>query len=402
MTARPPPDVARVALVQRVVPGYRVPVFESLADAEGVDLTVFHGSNPGGEARGNTDLADVDSFEHVELPTYALSLFGLRLVWFVGLFSRARREEYDVFVCSASPSLLTVVALAVYLRATGDARLVWWGKSLGQKRDPTRAGRVLQRVGEAVRGPLYRAADACVCYSTAAAEYFQSYGVPDERVFVAYNSVDTSAMRAFEAEYRNNPDALADLRTQYRTDERDVVFFVGTHTAEKHVDNLIDAHARLLANDLETTLVVAGTGPLTDDLQDYAADVPHVHFTGRIPDEELARHLVLADVFAMPGHGGLAVQQAMTFGLPVVSTPLDGTEADLVDERENGYLVDDDDVASLTRGLRRVVEADPEQRAELGARSREIVDETVNIDSMVGGFTDAIASVTGKSTTVVR
>lgn len=402
MTPRTDPAPVRVALVQRVIPGYRIPVFEALADADGIDLTVFHGSNPGDSARGNADLADVDGFDHVELPTTVLSPFGLRLVWFGGLLARVRDDEFDVYVCSASPSLLTVVALAASLRLFGDAELVWWGKSLGQKRDPSAPGRLLRAAGEYLRGPLYRAAGACVCYSTAAAEYFQSYGVPAERVFVAYNSVDTSAMRSFEERFREDEAAVAELRREYDATDRDVVFFVGTHTAEKHVDNLVDAHARLLADGHETTLVVAGSGPLTTDLRAYAAGVPHVHFTGRIPDEDLARHFVLADVFAMPGHGGLAVQQAMTFGLPVVSTPLDGTEADLVDEGANGYLVDDDDVSALAAGLDRVLSADPERRAELGARSREIVDETVNIDRMIDGFTDAVASVTGKAASAVR
>jgi len=392
----------RVALVQRVIPGYRVPVFESLSDVEEVDLTVFHGSNPRGEARGNTDLSTVDSFDRVELPTYAVSLFDLRLVWFAGLLSQVREEDYDVFICSASPSLLTIAALAAYLRLAGNARLVWWGKSLGQKREAATLSRALRRVGEFLRGPLYRAADACVCYSTAAAEYFRSYGVPEERVFVAYNSVDTSAMREFEATYRNDPDALTDLWEQYAAEDRAILFFVGTHTPEKNVDNLIDAHARLLANGYETTLVVAGTGPLIEDLKRYAEDIPHVHFTGRIPDDDLARHMVLADVFVMPGHGGLAVQQAMTFGLPVVTTPLDGTEVDLVDEGENGHLVAEDDVVAVAQGVRRVLDADPDRRTELGERSREIVDETVNLDVMIAGFTDAIASVTGKSGSGVR
>lgn len=388
-------DRVRVALVQRVVPGYRLPVFRALADADGIDLTMFHGENPHDLARGNTDFDEDIGFERVPLPTRALGLFGLHLVWFHGLLKRATDDSYDVFVCSASPSLLTVVMLAAYLRLTDNATLVWWGKSLGEKTDPGPLGRALQRVGEVIRRPLYQSAGACICYSTAAASYFQSYGVPESKTFVAYNSTDTGGMREFERQYRDSFETLSDLCERYGAADREVLFFVGTHTAEKHVDNLVDAHARLLADGDETTLVVAGSGPLTDDLRAYAADVPHVYFTGRIPDEELARHFVVADVFAMPGHGGLAVQQAMTFGLPVVTTPLDGTERDLIDEGENGYLVVDDDVAELVAGLARVLEADEDHRQRLGDRSRAIVDDRVNIDRMVEGFRRAVTHAAG-------
>jgi len=46
----------RVAIVQRVVPGYRVSVFNAIADLDGVELTVVHGTNPRDRPRGNTDL----------------------------------------------------------------------------------------------------------------------------------------------------------------------------------------------------------------------------------------------------------------------------------------------------------------------------------------------------------
>jgi len=158
---------------------------------------------------------------------------------------------------------------------------------------------------------------------------------------------------------------------------------------------LVDAHARLLARGYETTLVVAGSGPETDALKEYAADIPHVSFTGYLPDEELAELLLATDVFTMPGHGGLAVQQAMTMDNPVVTTPLDGTERDLIEDGGNGYLVPDGDIRALAAGVADVLDRSPEDRRRMGARSWEIVETQVNIDRMVEGFRRAIEDATG-------
>ena len=50
----------------------------------------------------------------------------------------------------------------------------------------------------------------------------------------------------------------------------------------------------------------------------------------------------------LPGTGGLAVQQAMAHGLPVIVAQGDGTQDDLV-RPENGWQIPPDDLAALTR-----------------------------------------------------
>lgn len=380
-----------VAVVQRVVPGFRVPVFEALGASDRIDLTVFHGTNPRDMARGNAETLGSEQFESVALSTSTLQLFGLHFVWFSRLLSRIRSGDFDVVVCPASPSLLQVLVLLAFARLRGVG-FVWWGKSLGSKKEVGLPGKILRRLAEVVRGPLYRWADACVCYSTAAAAYFESYGVSDQCTFVAYNSTDTTWMRELESRYRGDDEGLAFLRQEYNAGSREVLFFVGTLTAEKNVENLVEAHRRLQNRGRETTLVVAGSGPLADELQYHASEVPHLRFTGRISDEELAKHLLVADLFVMPGHGGLAVQQAMTFGLPVVTVPLDGTEQDLIETGQNGYVVPSDDVEALAEAVETVLELDDEERRRMGRRSRAIVDETVNIDRMIDGFRGAIAA----------
>jgi len=379
----------RVAIVQRVVPGYRIPVFNAINNLDSVDLTVIHGTNPRGRPRGNTDFENKDiKFERRELATATAQPFGLHLVWLRGLLRSVREDEFDVYICPASPSILSVVALRILTRISGDAAVVWWGRSLGQKREVSTEGRLLRKATEYARAPLYQSGDACVCYGTAAAEFFQSYGVPESDIYIAFNSTDTEKMDRVRAD--TDDETLATVRKKYDAEDRLLLGFVGTHTPEKNIDVLVDTHARLLAQGYETSVVIAGDGPETEQLHEYAENIPHVHFTGRIPDEELGRLLLATDIFVMPGHGGLAVQQAMSLANPIVTTPLDGTEQDLIKEGENGYIVPERDRQALTEQVVELLDMTDAQRQEMGDHSRAIIDDHINIDRMAEGFRRAI------------
>jgi glycosyltransferase involved in cell wall biosynthesis len=87
----------------------------------------------------------------------------------------------------------------------------------------------------------------------------------------------------------------------------------------------------------------------------------------------------------------LAVQQAMAFGLPVMVAEADGTQADLVREK-NGWLLPAGNEAALTG---RLVEAlsDPAKLRQMGRESYRIVAEEINLEHMVEVFAQAVESV---------
>jgi glycosyltransferase involved in cell wall biosynthesis len=310
----------------------------------------------------------------------------------------ARRDRYDVYICPGAPTMLSVMALFLYTRLQGTATLVWWGRNLRPKRDAGRVGQLLRDLTKYVRGPLYRSASCCLCYGTAAAGYFQSFGAPESDTFIAYNSTDTTRQREVERCCRNDPSLLDAIRDEYDLIGRTIITFAGTLTDEKNVDNLIDIQRKLLGEGYDTSLVVAGDGPELGRLRDYASDVDHVHFTGWLKTDRLARVLLVTDLFVMPGHGGLAVQEAMALRNPVVTVPLDGTERDLIQQGKNGYVVGHGSTDTLYSAVTAVLNEPESVRDEMGLRSREIIDNRVNIDRMVDGFRQAIETASNENT----
>jgi glycosyltransferase involved in cell wall biosynthesis len=104
--------------------------------------------------------------------------------------------------------------------------------------------------------------------------------------------------------------------------------------------------------------------------------------------DDLAPWFAAADLFVLPGTGGLALQQAMAYGLPVVAGVGDGTQADLV-RPANGWQLSDDTPANLVKVLGEAL-SDVEHLRSLGRESYRIVRDEINIERMVEVFLAAI------------
>ena len=116
-----------------------------------------------------------------------------------------------------------------------------------------------------------------------------------------------------------------------------------------------------------------------------------VRFMGRLDDAQLDAAHREADVFVAPSvwEGfGMAVQDALLYGLPIVATRVGGIP-ELVRDGEHGLLVPPRDPAALAHALERLA-ADPALRAALRDRARARGVEVAWTWERVG---DAFASV---------
>jgi glycosyltransferase involved in cell wall biosynthesis len=219
---------------------------------------------------------------------------------------------------------------------------------------------------------LLRSLDAVVAYSRRGAEQYRALMVlPPERVVYAANA--TAARPAVPPPER--PPAFAG---------RPAVLFVGRLQARKRLDNLLRACA-MLPEASQPRLVIVGEGPARADFEALARQIyPQAEFVGARHGAELEPFYAAADLFVLPGTGGLAVQQAMAHGLPVMVARGDGTQDDLV-RPENGWLVPPDDLGALAETLRLAL-ADPAELRRRGAESYRIVAEEANVEAMAGVF----------------
>jgi glycosyltransferase involved in cell wall biosynthesis len=154
------------------------------------------------------------------------------------------------------------------------------------------------------------------------------------------------------------------------------VLSVGRLHPDKNVSCLVKAFARFRAQVNTGQLWIVGRGGLKDALIQEVESLgitPHVTFTGWQSHDDVGRYYAQADVFAMPSlfdSQGNAAIEAMFYSLPLVLSRNLIAAPDLVEDGENGYLVDPrspDDVAEKLLKLY----ADRARAKAMGTRSRE-------------------------------
>ncbi len=110
------------------------------------------------------------------------------------------------------------------------------------------------------------------------------------------------------------------VQLEPRTDDRFVILAAGRLAAEKRQDVIIEAVRRSRHRD-RVRLVLAGAGPLEEELRARGAELPNPPEMGFLPRAKLVELLNTADLFVHASEvelEGIAVLEAMSVGLPVV------------------------------------------------------------------------------------
>ncbi len=353
----------RLALQQRVLPNYRAPFFDLLASACEGGMSLFTGlprPSEGITTAQTLQIADYHLGKNIHL------LDGsFYLCYQPGLRDWLKSWNPDALIVEANPRYLSTPAAVTWMQKRGRP-VIGWG--LGSP--PISGFRKRRRVS------FLSQFDALISYSQRGAREYAALGFPPEKIFVAHNSVSRA------------PNSVPDPRPA--SVDRFNILFVGRLQVRKRIDSLLRACAQLEA---KPRLVIVGEGPEREKLEMLAKDVyPSAEFIGARHGGELKPYFAEADLFVLPGTGGLAVQEAMSYGLPVVVAQGDGTQDDLV-RRENGWQIPPGDFDALLSTMKDAL-SDVARLRKMGEESYRIVKEEINLEKMVEVFVQALKSVT--------
>ena len=155
-----------------------------------------------------------------------------------------------------------------------------------------------------------------------------------------------------------------------------MVLFAGRLEPEKNIPFLLEGFRSALNTGLRAGLWIAGTGSQQRRLESACKSLgisEHVHFLGRVEHSRLGNYYAACDVFVLPSlveTQGLVAMEAMRFARPVIVTRSIVAARELVDEGENGYIVDPENVGELAARLL-TLEADPDLRERFGQLGKE-------------------------------
>jgi glycosyltransferase involved in cell wall biosynthesis len=352
----------RLALQQRVLPSYRVPFIDLLATSSQGGLSLFAGSPRPAEGISSGEL-------HVAQRAFAqnIHMFGgpLYLCHQRGLVDWLQSWDPDALIVEANPRYLATARGVRWMQAR-KRPVLGWGLGAPPLSGPLAGFRQTRRLA------FLRRFDALIAYSRRGADEYAALGFPREKIFVAHNAVSPAPL--------SPPSRLSTVNHQ------PTILFVGRLQARKRVDWLLRACAQLAS---KPRLVIVGDGPERAALERLAAQIyPSAEFSGVRHGDALQPFFTEADLFVLPGTGGLAVQEAMSHGLPIVVARGDGTQDDLV-RQENGWQIPADDFPALVSTLKDAL-SDTIRLRRMGAESYRITAEEINIGKMVEAFVRAL------------
>jgi glycosyltransferase involved in cell wall biosynthesis len=355
----------RLALIQRVLPSYRAPFFEALAGACAGGLTLFAGQPLPQESIATARQLQIANYQ----PVHNLHFLNPQSPFY---FCYQRGLD----LAAANPDALIVEANFRYISSPAA---IQWMKKRGRPVIGWGLGAPLERgMLSGLRRRFLAQFDAMIAYSARGAEQYAACGIPVDKIFAAPNAVAPAP--AFPMpEREQNPN------------RQPVALFVGRLQARKRIPSLLKA-CSLLPRQIQPRLIIVGDGPELETLKNLALEIyPAAEFPGAKHGKELAPYFLDADLFVLPGTGGLAVQEAMTYALPVIVAKGDGTQDDLVRDG-NGWQIPPDDDTALEAALAEALGNLPRLRA-MGKESYRIVSEEINLEKMVSVFIEALASV---------
>lgn len=369
----------RLAIQQRVLPSYRVNFFDMLAEACEGGLYIIAGSALPEESISMDEkprYAHYTSARNIHMLNPGSQYY---LLWQSGLINWLKKWDPDVLIIEANPRFLST-NLAIHWMHSRGRPVIGWG--LGGVRYYGPVASVLNQLRKVFIDSL----DGMIAYSHKGAEQYRLLGVPAQKVFTATNAVTTRPNQS-------PPERPADFEGTPK------VVYVGRLQSRKGINRLLEACASL-AKENQPSLWIIGDGPERGNLEALAEEIyPRAEFKGIVRAEGLSRLLNAADLFVLPGTGGLAVQEAMAHALPVIVGRGDGTQEDLVREMsdeggKNGWIVPSDDVVALSEILAKAL-SDVKRLRRMGKESYRIVSDEINIENMVRVFIQAVNSFEG-------
>jgi len=377
----------KIAFIFNFMTPYRKTFFEKLCSNHAYEWLVFHGVKE--KEDGRPAYQGVMKFPNSSVKYIEKRVGSFDVRWQEGIVAKIRKWKPDVVITLGIPSILTNWLAMNWAHQHGAKTITWhcgWEAQAGN-----RFGLPIKRW---MASKYLSLVDHTLAYSTKGANYLAGMqNGKSENITVCYNGLEIDSLLERESEFRANGQ---ELRRQQHIGEEKIFLYVGGMLAEKKVPLLLKAFHKLQANE-NVILWLVGDGPDLHLIKRLAETLKmkRIVFWGRVI-EDVDVFFAAADYFILPGVGGLALNQALFWGLPCIVSEADGTEDDLVFENITGFRFASNDENSLSTALLKCLALSDEQRINFGVAGRSLVLERSNVNEMVKTFLLTIQRLTQK------
>ncbi|HMF56235.1 MAG TPA: glycosyltransferase [Pyrinomonadaceae bacterium] len=221
---------------------------------------------------------------------------------------------------------------------------------------------------------VFRLAHLVHANSEAVKKYLVERGVPEKRVTVVYNGVDTERVKPVDVA---RDHALKKLALPHDSRRRFVAIVANMRHDVKDHPMFLRAAKLVRAKVPDAAFVLAGEGELMESLRGLAAELKlenDAFFIGRC--DHIPELLAVADVCVLTSKAegfSNSILEYMAAARAVVATDVGGAR-EVIADGESGYLVQSGDDETLAARIVSLL-LEPERAQEMGRRGRQIVEQ---------------------------
>jgi glycosyltransferase involved in cell wall biosynthesis len=216
-------------------------------------------------------------------------------------------------------------------------------------------------------------AQKIICVSKPAKQHLVDvWQVNSEKIVIMPNGVDIAR---FGAKY-----SPTDARSEYHLDGKLIVSFVGGFQLWHGIDLLVESFAKVLHQIPNSKLLLVGDGPARTSIEEKVKNLgiaSSVQITGLVPQKKIPEILSAVDVAVIPypklpnelWFSPLKLYEYMAAGKAIVASR-SGQIADVIQDGENGRLVNPGDIDDLANVIIRLLN-NPDEREWIGKNARQ-------------------------------
>ncbi|MVZ89974.1 glycosyltransferase [Microbacter sp. ANSKLAB05] len=241
-------------------------------------------------------------------------------------------------------------------------------------RDPSYLTTQQYRARVLIEAEAAHAADRVITITNALREEMVSRGVPERKIQVVPNGVDTDRFRPLPRDEK--------LAARLSIDGRTVVGYVGSILDYEGIDMLVDVAARMKKRRDDVVFLIVGDGAALPEIRQKVVDgglSETVILPGRVPHEQVESFYSIIDICPFPRKplavcemvSPLKPFEALAMGKAVLSSDV-AALAEIIRHGETGLLFSKGSVESLEEALTVLLD-DPRFREQLADAGREWV-----------------------------
>lgn len=222
---------------------------------------------------------------------------------------------------------------------------------------------------------IIKNSEGILTYNTQGKTYFKGK-FPQKRISVLNNTIDTNLV--FKIKNSIDLEKQSFIYSKFKSYKKKILY-VGAINPKKNIEFLIDVVNNLDENDC---IIILGDGK-----KDYLNTLKNkflnynVFFEGYKTMAEAVYYYNVSDFSILPGLGGLAINQSLAFGVPVLVNRADGSEHDLIKNGITGYRYDKlDDLINFIKSQ------SEKDIIKMKQSSEELIRQNFTIEKMVQLF----------------